>query len=111
MPESKKKKHGYDILVSSGGFHIVRVEAYSPEEACKTLQRRIAGKPIMNTDITSTLVADVWSDPSDKGTGWIVTPALQSEKHATEVMAWDGKTISIHDATELVGSAFPSARK
>ena len=93
MPTPKRKKHKYEVMLTSFGVHRVFVDGYSPEDALKMLHRKIAGKPIANMVVTSDRYQDTWSDPSEKGEEWLVAPIEVSSRNPQELMIWDGKSI------------------
>ena len=106
MPQHKSKKQKYEILVTSTLIQRICVEAPSPEEACRTLQRKISGKPFRDTDVSSVIVEHVWSDPSQSGEDWIVATDQQAKENPSVLMTWDGKEIHTHDAEEIIGNVF-----
>ena len=95
MPKPKKKKHTYTILLTSMVLHVTKIEAYSHEDACKLLQRKVAGKNFDDATLSSVILAESWCDPADNSPEWLVTRDSRSERISRELMAWNGKTIRI----------------
>ena len=80
MPKPKRKKHTYTILLTSMSLHVTKIEAHSPEEACKSLQRKIAGKNFADADLSTVVITESWSGPLDNSPEWVVTLDSKSER-------------------------------
>jgi hypothetical protein len=96
MPKPQRENHDYVILVPSLQGRTIAKKATSPEMACQQLQRQIAGKEREATDISSDLVWDVWSDPSEPGEEWLIVPVVKDARNPDEIMSWNGKALTTH---------------
>ena len=96
MRQQKDSNRTYTILVPSTQGWTITVEAPSPEIACKKLQRQIAGKQKEATDISSALVWDVWSDPSQAGDEWLIAPVESNPFNPASLMSWNGDSIKLY---------------
>ena len=103
MRKQKDNNRTYTILVPSTQGWTITVEAPSPEIACQKLQRQIAGKQKEATGITSALVWDVWSDPSEAGEEWLIAPVAKNPFNPASVMSWNGNSIKLY---RDIGSIF-----
>ena len=99
MPQPKRKKQDYEIMLTSTQIHRATVKALSAEQACKILQRKIGAKPVRHTSTTAELIEHVWSDPCENGEAWMVVPA--ENKTPGQMMIWNGKRLEAHTAEEL----------
>lgn len=111
MAKQKAKKQSYTVLLTSLGIHSVLVEGYSAEDACRTLTRKLAGRPIRRTRVISRLLEELWSKPSKKGEAWLVAASSRGKMNPAEVMSWNGETIKLHLPEGLVWSAYQGASK
>ena len=81
MPQPKRKKQQYRVLLTSKQLHNVTIEGTSPEEACRALQRKIGGKLTSETDVSSEVYESFWSNPSGiGGDDWIIAYPIKDQK-------------------------------
>jgi hypothetical protein len=111
MAKPKRKKHQYQVMLTSIGVHSVTISGYSLEDACRILHRKIAGKEVKNTDVSTDSDEYTWSDPSNDGEAWIVAPVSQGKQTAAELMTWNGQAITKYDAKEMLWDLFQTSRK
>ncbi len=100
------KKKTYEVVLTNTQVRRMFVEATSAEQACKRLQRQLAGKPRDDDDNPdSEVICDIWSDPSDEGEAWqLSSPELQEEFPDT-AMVWNGSHAKIFSMEEIVAGS------
>ena len=96
MSKQVNDDQSYTILVPSEQGRTISIKAPSPEMAIQKLQGQIAGKQREDTDIASTLVWDAWSDPSEIGEEWLITPDTKDEENPAAVMSWNGNSLKTY---------------
>lgn len=107
-PESKKQT--YEIMLTSTQVHRVRVDAESPEAACKFLQRKTKYSSPSESSLDVTSMQETWSDPSEAGEAWMVLP-LAAAKDISTIMVWDGKSIRTQKLEEEMRESFGASKQ
>jgi hypothetical protein len=110
MVTPKSKKRTYEIMLTSTQIHRVRVDAESPEAACKLLQRKTKHSSPSESSLDIASMQETWSDPSEAGEAWMVLP-LGAAKDVSTIMVWDGKSIRTRKLEKEMRKSFTTSKK
>jgi len=84
-------KKTYQILVNRYGMFEFAVDANSPEDACKILQRELRAGELKKARGGSEPIEAFWADPQDKGDAWaVMCSTRESGQTHAPILAWDG---------------------
>jgi len=94
MSKSKPQKKSYQILVPRHGLFEFAVDAESPEDACKILQKELKTGKLNQAKGGSEPVEAFWGNPNDAGDAWMVLASRPEEDEVhSPLLSWDGVKI------------------
>lgn len=85
-------KQKYQLLVSRSQTFQFEVDAKSPEEACKLLQKQLSAEDIHYYEHKREPVFSSWNVPSEPREEWAIMNTIQTKNSdSLQVQAWNGK--------------------